>query len=464
MVTASSAPAPAASAAARTLRLGGHAYPVLLPSWRDPRLHVALVIGTLQVLGQTVLGFEVSVAQILACLGLCAAVEVGVALRRDRVLLWPASALLTGNSVALLMRTAGTRHGDWWSLDGIGIFALACAVSMLSKYLLRHRGRHVFNPSNLGLVAAFTLFGTQRVNPQDLWWGALSPGLWATLAVLVVGGLLVTRRLRMAAMAVAFWVAFAASTGVVAASGHCISARWHYGAVCGEQYWSVMATSPEVLVFLFFMITDPRTAPAGRLARIAFGAGTGFLAALLAAPMHTEFATKVAVLDALVVTCALTALAPLLARAVRRVPRGALYGVAALGAAAGALVAASIPARTASVPVAALPRAAASTTALPPIDVSPAAALATGGIDTATARAMVAAVLAHIDTTGPRLHATAASVVLVRDPARPQDSPRLGVEISGTTALGAPFRRDYVLAAIGGRWVVTAEQQAGSSP
>src|SRR5581483_6123514 len=238
------------------LRLGARSWPVVLPSLGDPRLHVALVIGSVQVLGQVALGFELSVAQILVCLGVCAAIEVGAALWRDHVLLWPASALLTGNSVALIMRTAGTRHGDWWSLQGIEVFVAACVVSMLSKLLLRRGGRHVFNPSNLGLVAAFTLFGTQRANPQDLWWGPLSPGLWVTLAVIVCGGLVIARRLRVLGLVAGFWVAFAACVGVVAASGHCIAARWHVGAVCGEDYWSAMAASPEVLVFAFFMITD----------------------------------------------------------------------------------------------------------------------------------------------------------------------------------------------------------------
>src|SRR5579884_3317154 len=315
----------ATTPAAGNLRRGG-GYTVVLPSLRDPRLQVAAVIGTLQVLGQTVLGFELSVAQILVCLGTCAAIEMGVALWRDRVVLWPASALLTGNSVALLMRAAGTRHGDWWSLQGADVFLVACVLSMLSKLLLRRDGKHVFNPSNLGLVAAFTLFGTQRANPQDLWWGLLSPGLWATLGVIVVGGLLIARRLRMLGLVAGFWLAFAASVGVVAAGGHCITARWHYGAVCGQEYWSVMATSPELLVFTFFMITDPRTAPGmgaggaagvrGRLAslrgRTLFGAAVGFAGALLAAPMQTEFATKVAVLAGLVVVCGAMPLAPLL--------------------------------------------------------------------------------------------------------------------------------------------------------
>ena len=47
-----------------SVRLFGRAYPVLLPSIRDPRLHVAAVLLTLQLLGQTVLDFRLSIAQI----------------------------------------------------------------------------------------------------------------------------------------------------------------------------------------------------------------------------------------------------------------------------------------------------------------------------------------------------------------------------------------------------------------
>jgi Na+-translocating ferredoxin:NAD+ oxidoreductase RnfD subunit len=56
-------------------------------------------------------------------------------------------------------------------------------------------------------------------------------------------------------------------------------------------------TSPEILVFLFFMITDPRTTPRGQKERAAYGMSVGLLAALLIAPMQTEYATKVAVLS-----------------------------------------------------------------------------------------------------------------------------------------------------------------------
>src|SRR3954447_26427522 len=129
----------------------GTPYPVVLPKLTDPRLHLAAVITTLQVLGQVAFHFRLSIAQILVALGTCAVLEVGIALRRQHVLMWPASALLTGNGVAFILRVPGTQHGDWWSLRGWWIYAATAAVSLLSKYLLKLRGKQVFNPSNFGL-------------------------------------------------------------------------------------------------------------------------------------------------------------------------------------------------------------------------------------------------------------------------------------------------------------------------
>ena len=91
-----------------TLWVRGTAYPVLLPSIRDPRLHLAVVIVSLQVLGQVAFEFRLSIAQILVAVGTCAVLEVGIALWRQRVILWPASALLTGNGVAFILRVPGT--------------------------------------------------------------------------------------------------------------------------------------------------------------------------------------------------------------------------------------------------------------------------------------------------------------------------------------------------------------------
>jgi Na+-translocating ferredoxin:NAD+ oxidoreductase RnfD subunit len=288
----------------RSITLRGREYALVGPTLRDPRLHLAAVITTLQVLGQTVFHFDLSITQILVSVGTCAALEVGIGLARRHVVAWPASAMLTGNGVAFILRVPGTDHGDWWSTNGIWIFAATAAVSLLSKYLIRFRGRHVFNPSNFGLVLCFLLLGPTRANPLDFWWTSMGPALAFALTVIVVGGLLITKRTHMLGVVVAFYVTFVATLAVVAASGHCMIARWHVGPICGADFWTLLVTSPEVLVFLFFMITDPRTAPLGRRARIAYGAGVALVAAFLIAPQRSEWGTKVALLGALAIVCA----------------------------------------------------------------------------------------------------------------------------------------------------------------
>ncbi len=290
--------------AARSVQIANRSWPVILPSLRDSRMHVAATLLTVQVLGQTVIDWDLSITQILVSLVTCFVLEIGIVAWRQGVLAWPASALLTGNGVALLLRVPGTEHGDWWSTQGWAIFAGTCALAVASKYLIRVGDRPLFNPSNLGLVLCFLVLGSERVDPQDFWWGPWSFGLAVTYAVIIVGGVLVTRRLHLLGIVVSFWVTLALALGVVALSGHAITARWHVGLLTDAAWWWVIVTSPETLIFLFFMITDPRTAPLGRVARMAFGIGVGLLAALFAAPQQTEFATKVAILGALVAMCA----------------------------------------------------------------------------------------------------------------------------------------------------------------
>ena len=353
--------APAAVGADRpTLRIRGTAYPVLLPSIRDPRLHLASIIITLQVLGQLAFDFRLSIAQILVSLAVAGVLEFGITLWRSRVLMWPASALLTGNGVAFVLRVPGTEHGDWWSMKGWYIFAGTSAVALLSKYVIRVRGSHVFNPSNIGLVLCFLLLGSERSDPLALWWGPLSPALVFALVLIVVGGFLILRRLHLLEIAIGFWLAFAAGIGVLAASGHTMTAAWHVGPIEGRQFWWLLVSSPEILVFLFFMITDPKTTPASSRGRRVYAVGVGLLATLLIAPQTTEFATKVAILASLAVVCATRGLVelagPVRMSALRarlaaafpsRWPRPATAGATLVGALAfGALVfAAGIPAR-----------------------------------------------------------------------------------------------------------------------
>ena len=293
--------APAPSGPSFTIR--GRAYPVLLPKLSDPRLHLAAVIISLQVIGQIGFNFELSISQILLAIGTCAVLEVAIAMRQQHVLMWPASAMLTGNGVAFVLRVPGTVHGDWWSLRGWWIYVGTAAVSLLSKHVIKWRGAHIFNPSNIGLVLCFLILGRTRAAPLDFWWGPMSVWLVVALAVIVAGGFLILRRLNLLRVAIGFWVTFAIAIGLLALSGHVMTARWHLGPISGFHLWVVLITSPEVLVFLFFMITDPKTAPRSPTARLVYAVSLGLLAGAMMAPTVTEYAAKVALLSSLAVVC-----------------------------------------------------------------------------------------------------------------------------------------------------------------
>jgi len=296
--------APSTRPAPRTLTIGGTAYPLFLPSIRDPRLHVAAVIITVHVLGQVGLGFWVSVPQILAAILTCAILEIAITFRQTRTFVWPASAMLTGSGVALILRVVGTPQGQPWSTYAWYVFAVVAGLSLLSKYVIKYKGSHVFNPSNVGLVVAFLVLGSSRAEPLDFWWAPLNVWMLAAYAVITIGGLLITRRLRLLGLAASFWVTFAVALGVLAASGHSMVARWSFAPVTGFDFWRVIVTSPEVLIFLFFMITDPKTVPGGAVGRVVFGFLVAVASTLLLAPMTDEFGTKVALLSGLVAVCA----------------------------------------------------------------------------------------------------------------------------------------------------------------
>lgn len=298
-------PAPTVPRPPRSLTVAGTTYPVVLPNPRDPRLHVALVTITVHVLGQVGLGFQLSVPQILAAILACAVVEMAITFRSNRSIAWPASAMLTGSGVALILRLPSTPVGDHWTFHKWYVYAAVAVASLLTKYLIRYRGAPIFNPSNVGLVAVFLIFGSSRVEPLDFWWAPLNVWMLLAYAVIIVGGVAITARLRFLAGALAFWVTLAIGTALVAATGHCMTARWAFAPVCGFDYWVAIVASPEVLVFMFFMITDPRTVPRGRVGHVTFSVLAAMVSVLVMAPQTNEFWAKVGLLGGLTVMCAL---------------------------------------------------------------------------------------------------------------------------------------------------------------
>jgi hypothetical protein len=412
-VSAHAAPAPGGP----TLSIRGRSYPVLLPKLSDPRLHLAATITSLQVIGQIGFHFQLSIAQIVVSLLTCAILEVGIAVRQQHVLMWPASALLTGNGVAFILRVPGTRHGDWWSTNGWWIYAGTAAVALLSKYAIKWRGNHIFNPSNIGLVLCFLILGRGRATPLDFWWGPMSVWLALALVVILAGGFTILGRLKLLRVALGFWASFAVGIGVLALSGHAMLAHWHLGPITGFHFWLVLITSPEVLVFLFFMITDPKTAPRSPAHRLVYAVSLGLLASLMIAPTTTEFASKVALLMSLAVVC-------LTMPVLRRWPvpvdrRLALLATPAVLAAFAGMVAFSNTKSATAVP--ALPSG-----ALPPITI-----LASPGVQTQLDRHTAQLIALDLLST---VHVTAADRLTVHlAPGADQDPPFAVAQLAGRT-------------------------------
>ncbi len=297
------------------MSLRGEDIPVVLPNPRDPRLKLSAVIITLHVLGQAVLDFKVSIAQIVVTIAACGLAEALITFRKSRSLVWPASGLLTGSSIAFILRASGTNHGDWWSLNGIQWFLLAGLVALLTKHFIRPEGRHLFNPSNIGIVWSLLVIGPNHVFAQYLWWGPSVLGVILAYLVVVGGAFWILRSVRMIPMAAAFLLTFGVLIAVLALSGQSFIAIWHVGGpISGLSYWRYIVASPEVLVFVFFMMSDPQTSPKTSRGRIVYGAATAVVAAGLISFQTTEFAIKVAILSSLTVVCALV---PFIERASR---------------------------------------------------------------------------------------------------------------------------------------------------
>ena len=144
----------------------------------------------------------------------------------------PASAYITGISVGIL-----TRSPFYWP------YALISFISIASKYVLRLNGRHLWNPSNFGMSAVL-LLAPATVSLLSIQWGNT---LWPMVVIWVLGTAIVWRvgRLHISATYVASFLVFSLVRSVVS----------------GTPWLATVApiTGPMYQLFIFFMVTDPKT-------------------------------------------------------------------------------------------------------------------------------------------------------------------------------------------------------------
>jgi len=147
---------------------------------------------------------------------------------------WPhlASAYVSGISVGILLRS-----------PAIWPYALGSALSIASKYVLRVKGRHLWNPSNFG-ICVLLLLAADTVAGLSIQWGNYLPPL---LIVWILGALIIwqVQRFHICATYVVSFVLFAYVRSLITV----------------HPFLAEVApiTGPMYQLFIFFMITDPKT-------------------------------------------------------------------------------------------------------------------------------------------------------------------------------------------------------------
>lgn len=214
----------------------------LVTAVRDPRYYKIFVLSLLLTYGIAILDFGIHWQNALLIVSTALTVQflgtrLAGLLRFD-----PLSPLITSLSLTLLLRT-----------DVALIAVLAATFAIGSKFLLRYNGKHIFNPANFALVSLMLISDRAWVSTGQ--WGSAAIGAF----VLACLGFLVLTRARRAETTIAFIVFYASM----------LFAR----AVWLDDPFSIplhQVQNGALLIFAFFMISDPKTTPNTAVGRVLY--------------------------------------------------------------------------------------------------------------------------------------------------------------------------------------------------
>ena len=218
------------------------------PVWADPKYLIVFLITLVLVAGEARYSILGGYERLATTLGICIATEVLLSWwLRGRVANL-ASAYITGISLALLIKPPA--HLLW-------PFALGGFLAIASKYVLQFRGRHLWNPSNFAISLLVVVAPASVAVLSQQWGNDL-----ATNAVIWCFGLLIASRVRMLHVTLTYVTCFL----VLAALRSSISG----GPLVAEI---APLTGPMYQLFIFFMVTDPKTTVSTVRGRVIVAAG-----------------------------------------------------------------------------------------------------------------------------------------------------------------------------------------------
>lgn len=221
----------------------------------DSRFIAPIFITIILLIGQLTYGILESYPTLLLAIG--TAVGVEVIFSKIFAGRWPhlASSYITGISVGIL-----TRSPYVWP------FALCSAISITSKYVLRFRDRHLWNPSNFG-ICVMLLIAPWAYSTLSVQWGN---NLWPVFIIWALG-LIITYHVGRIHITLAYVVSF-------------VVFAYIRSLIVGHGFLAELApiTGPMYQLFIFFMITDPKTTVrSSKMAQILVAVAIGFVEMIL---------------------------------------------------------------------------------------------------------------------------------------------------------------------------------------
>lgn len=210
----------------------------------DPRYYQIFVLSFLVGYSITILDFGIRWQNVLAIVVTALAMQFVGTLCTRLPRFDPLSPLITSLSITLLLRT-----------DELLLAAIAACIAIGSKFVIRFRGKHIFNPANFALVTLILL--------SDQAW--FSSGQWGSTTINAFGlaclGFLVLTRAKRAETTIAFIAIYAALM-----FGR---ALWLHDPFSIPLH---QMQNGALLIFAFFMISDPKTTPNTAIGRVLYAA------------------------------------------------------------------------------------------------------------------------------------------------------------------------------------------------
>lgn|SRR3989338_885355 len=211
-------------------------------SWNLLNVYDLMIIALLILTVHNVQKFPQLIIPIISLILAAVLLDLAINYAKERKFFFSKSALITGLILAVI-------------IEGSLLFLILIAViAILSKHVIRIKGKHIFNP------AVFALFVALFLPVSQSWWGA------SNFLLILVLGLVVVFKLKRLHLAAAFLAIHAVTMAILLLNPGLLADHFMSGAL---------------VFFTFYMIIEPVTSPVKKNGRIIFGILAGLFVAVL---------------------------------------------------------------------------------------------------------------------------------------------------------------------------------------